>query len=185
MQFLVCSDFCSYDTGLCVLVCIIHWNVPVLKCIVSLPWIHTRNSDQTKIEIWYLFGIDALDNEVVKTFTKADLHLPTSPHDLIKQIECMIRLLDLITGRNSVASAGYREAHHQLKTHRKKLISPSVRKSIWMRIGFFVDHQVFQSFATDLANNHKNDSSRRCQESPPVHLLSKGSMEKKLFAAYR
>ncbi len=44
---------------------------------------------------------------------QTDLDLPTCLEDLVKQIECMIRLLDLITEARNVASDGYREALNQ------------------------------------------------------------------------
>lgn len=138
--------------------------------------IHSRSKEETKMGIRHLFGSDPIDEDTVKMFSQSDLYIPSSLDELIRQIECMIRLLDLITGDHSIATAGYREALYQLRLHGKKLVALSKRSSLWVRIGFFID-QVFQSFVTELANIiRENESSRQVMRA--ARDILDGSMEK-------
>ncbi len=67
------------------------------------------------MSIRYLCGGKPIDEEVVRALSNSDLYIPTSLDDLMKQIKFTIQLLDLITGRDSIASGGYTEALRQLE----------------------------------------------------------------------
>lgn len=138
--------------------------------------LHARSKEETKMGIRHLFGSDPIDEDTVKMFAQSDLYLPTSLDELVRQIESMIRFLDLITGDHSVATGGYREALYQLRIYGKKLVALSKRSSLWVRIGFFID-QVFQSFATELANIiRENDGSKQVMRA--AREVLDGSMER-------
>ena len=96
-----------------------------------------RSNKETQDVIRSTFGKSTIDDETIKLYAKTNLHLPKEFDDLRRQLDYMIRFLDMLTGRGSIASGGYREALHLMDHLSEELIETESHVSMfWVRLGF-------------------------------------------------
>ena len=146
IQFLaegfVVPNFKSTPSGLCLFM--FH---PVRKAGNRKP----RSNRETQDLIRSMFGKGTIDDETVKLYAKADLYLPKEFDELHRQVLCMVKFLDMLTGRDSIASDGYRAALRHMDELSDELIEAEAHVGmLWVRLGYFFD-MVFQKFVSRLA----------------------------------
>lgn len=146
VQFLaegfVVPNFKSTPSGLCLFM--FH---PVRKAGNRKP----RTAKETQDLIRSMFGKGTIDDETVKLYAKTDLYLPKEFDELHRQVISMLKFLDMLTGRKSIASDGYREALRLMDKLSDELIEAEAHVNmLWVRLGYFFD-MVFQKFVTRLA----------------------------------
>jgi hypothetical protein len=92
------------------------------------------------------FGKTDLGDEGVKLFAKSDLHVPKSFDELAKQLDCMVKFLQLLNGTHNIGVQGYQTALRILHGNEQELAQLATRRpSVWSQLAFAFD-TAFQRF---------------------------------------
>jgi hypothetical protein len=105
-----------------------------------------RGDDAREENVQELFGSGKLSQKTLEGFSKVRIHAPKSFHEARDQLSVMVSLLDLITGKDSIASQGYKTGKRFLDDNRDE-VEAAVKDDPYflMKYLFMLDRH-FQSF---------------------------------------
>jgi hypothetical protein len=87
--------------------------------------VKTRSKHATKQHYQDLYGTNVMSEETLEALVKQDWFLPKNRYEAVDQLSVAIDLLELLVGKNGIASKGYRHGKKLLKDN-----SESVRKGL-------------------------------------------------------
>lgn len=130
-------------------------------CPISVPK-PTCQQKEKEFVIRLTFGKLDLGDEGIKLFAKSDLHIPKSFDKLVKQLDCLIKLLKLLNGTNNIGQQGYQTAQtflHKNKQEQAQLATQ--RASIGVQLAFAFDaalQQFLQRFTQVITDTGNEES---------------------------
>jgi hypothetical protein len=111
-----------------------------------------RSLEETRQFYQELFGNGDLTDEKMKTITKTDWFLPSTRHQGMDQLKVTIKLIDMLTSKNGIASAGYRYGR-RLAEREDELFDQQIEKDPLFMVKFVhLLDAVFQRFCEKLVS---------------------------------
>ena len=96
------------------------------------------------------FGTGHLTEATIKDLAKAELFVPEDMRDAIDQLAVVIRLLDLLTGRKSIASEAYRHGRDFILGRRREFDKAVRNDRLFMAKFLYMLDRIFQKFCHKL-----------------------------------
>jgi hypothetical protein len=119
---------------------------------ICFPRASVREKSTIELEHFYqvLFGNGELSSEKMKSLTKNEWFLPSSRYETLEQLTVTIHLLELLTYKEGVASAGYRFGKTLLEQHGALFDSRQKEDPLFMIKFVHLLDAVFQRFLEKL-----------------------------------
>ena len=128
---------------------------------MCIPLAHSRlrkSSEDREVELNERFGTGKLTEATIKDLAKAELFVPTSLSDALDQLAVMIRLLNYLTGRLSIASEGYVFGRNLIADRRREFDRALKKDPLFLARFLYMLDCIFQKFCSDLLSEAKGRS---------------------------
>ena len=96
------------------------------------------------------FGVGHLSEATAKELSKAELFLPEDLNDALDQLSVIIRLLDYLTGRRSIASETYRFGRSFITERRREFSKAQRSDPLFITKYLYMLDRIFQRFCQKL-----------------------------------
>jgi hypothetical protein len=110
----------------------------------------SRGEEARAENIAEVFGNGKLSQKTLEGFAKVKIHPPNSYHEAVDQISIMLGVLDLVTGRDSIGSKGYRLGREYLLDNREAVENAFRDDRNFLTKFLFMLDRHFQTFCRQL-----------------------------------
>jgi len=143
-----------------------------------------KSHDRTKLQrvqhFREVFGDGKLNESSLQAFADTKLYIPTDKNEATVQLNTAIKFLDLLTGRKSIASDGYRYGLQILQENGRKFVREVQRDRLFMIKYLYLLDCVFQSFCELLSTVAKGKDPLGKAHDRGLHIFMRKELDREL-----
>jgi len=143
-----------------------------------------RSQDRTKEQrvqhFQEVFGDGKMNEKSIQAFAEAKLYIPSDKNEATIQLGTAIKFLDLVTGKKSIASDGYRYGLQIVQEHGRKFVREIQNDRLFMIKYLYLLDCVFQSFCELLVTTATGKDPLGEAHKRGLHLFMRQELDREL-----